>query len=79
MITEIKEKYTSLYFGLCGRFEILSDGEENTLIQIAEPDDNRDKIFPVTVLGDDSWSDYSVKIEVKLSDEDILNYAWEQA
>jgi len=31
--------------------------------------------FPVTVLGDDSWSDYSVKIEVKLSDEDILNYA----
>lgn len=60
---------------LCGRFEILSDGEENTLIQIAEPDDNRDKIFPVTVLGDDSWSDYSVKIEVKLSDEDILNYA----
>lgn len=69
-------KNTPLYtLDLCGRFEILLDGEENVLIQIAEPNDNRDKTFPVMLLGDNSWSDYSVKIDVKLGSADVENFA----
>lgn len=62
---------------LCGRFEILLDGEESVLTQAAimGSDDNKNKKFPVTVFGDDSWTNYSVKIDVKLEDTDIDNYA----
>ncbi|MDE6104002.1 MAG: DUF1080 domain-containing protein, partial [Oscillospiraceae bacterium] len=62
---------------LCGNFEISSDREENVLIQTVtkdmEPEENN--IYPATIIGDDSWTNYSVKIEVKLEDTNVMNYA----
>lgn len=62
---------------LCGNFEISSDGEESVLIQTVTKDMESEvnNIYPATIIGDDSWTNYSVKIEVKLEDTDVINYA----
>lgn len=62
---------------LCGSFEIFSNREDNVLIQTATKDMawEENNLYPVTIIGDDSWTNYSVKIEVKLEDTNDINYA----
>lgn len=62
---------------LCGNFEIFFNGEENVLIQTVTKDmsSEENKIYPVTIIGDDSWTNYSIKIEVKFEETNDINYA----
>ncbi|MGN0621290.1 MAG: family 16 glycoside hydrolase [Porcipelethomonas sp.] len=64
-----------------GAFEIRRDGEENVLVQLITSDmipsdwRFRNTPDPALSLGDDKWSDYTLKAEIKFADTSPDNYA----